>query len=64
MNTGGQRSGATLIRPGQVQRLLAPSCRRTPAISSRKDMVRIMAGHGIKYAATASIAFPVDYLRK
>jgi pyruvate ferredoxin oxidoreductase beta subunit len=27
-------------------------------------MVRIMAAHGIPYAASASLAYPLDYLRK
>lgn len=65
MNTGSQRSGATPykartsttpvgeLREGE-QRLL----------SKRKEMVRIMADHGIPYAATASIAYPLDFMRK
>lgn len=65
MNTGGQRSGATPYKARTsttpVGALIAGEPR---PIARRKDMVRIMAAHGIKYAATASIAFPVDYLRK
>lgn len=65
MNTGSQRSGATPyrartsttpvgdIRSGE-QRLL----------SKRKEMVRIFADHGIPYAATASVAYPLDFMRK
>lgn len=65
MNTGSQRSGATPfrartsttpvgdIRSGE-QRLL----------SQRKEMVRIFADHGIPYAATASVAYPLDFMRK
>lgn len=65
MNTGSQRSGATPYRArtsttpvGEIrsgeQRLL----------SRRKDMVRIMANHGIPYAATASVAYPTDLMNK
>ena len=65
MNTGSQRSGATL--PGArtsttpVTACLAGEPR--PYVR-RKDMVRIMAGHGIPYAASASLAYPLDYLNK
>jgi pyruvate/2-oxoacid:ferredoxin oxidoreductase beta subunit len=33
-------------------------------LSKRKEMVRIFADHGIPYAATASIAYPLDFMRK
>jgi pyruvate ferredoxin oxidoreductase beta subunit len=64
-NTGGQRSGATPYRARTsttpVGRVIAGEQR---PLSRRKDMVRIMAGHGIPYAATASVAYPVDYMNK
>lgn len=65
MNTGGQRSGAT---PYKARTSTTPvgeiSSGELRPLSRRKDMVRIMAAHGIPYAATASIAYPMDYLQK
>lgn len=64
MNTGGQRSGttpygtATATTPGQM------SVGEQTSLKYRKDMVLIMAAHRIPYAATASIAYPQDFLRK
>ena len=65
MNTGSQRSGATPYKAktsttpvGEVQ---AGEPRR---LSRRKDMVRIMADHGIPYTASASLAYPVDFMNK
>ena len=62
MNTGGQRSGAT------------PTCASTtthPAGSrsmgkpqSKKDLPKIVADHGVRYVATASIAYLKDLKRK
>ena len=57
MNTGVQRSGltppgaATTTTPWQEQR-------------PKKDMLRIVADHGIPYAATACVSYPQDYMRK
>ena len=56
-NTGGQRSSAT------------PECAftsTTPAGKSepKKDIVSILAAHGIPYAATLSVAHPDDFRRK
>ncbi len=65
MNTGTQRSGATPYKARTtttpVGKVLAGEPR---LLSRRKDMVRIMAAHGIPYAATASVAYPLDYMRK
>ncbi len=65
MNTGSQRSGATPYKAKTsttpVGELQAGEPRR---LSRRKDMVRIMADHGIPYAATASIAYPLDFMNK
>ncbi len=65
MNTGSQRSGATPYKArtsttpvGEIQ---AGEPRR---LAQRKDMVGIMAAHGIPYTATASLAYPLDFMRK
>lgn len=65
MNTGGQRSGTT---PHGARTATTPVGRelrgeRRPN-RTRKDMVRIMAAHGIPYVATASLAHVQDLLRK
>ncbi len=56
-NTGGQRSSATP---------LGASTSTTPSGKGeeKKDIIRIMAAHGIPYAATMSIAHPEDFARK
>ncbi len=65
MNTGGQRSGATPYKARTSTTPVGKVRSGEPGfLSRRKDMVRIMAAHGIPYTATASIAFPVDYMRK
>jgi pyruvate ferredoxin oxidoreductase beta subunit/2-oxoisovalerate ferredoxin oxidoreductase beta subunit len=56
-NTGGQRSSAT---PPGARTSTTP----TGKSEDKKDMVRIMAAHGIPYAATLSIAHPEDFRRK
>ena len=58
MNTGGQTSSAT---PYGTRTATAPF----PLFQDRpkKDMIKIMAAHGIPYAATATVAF-VDDLEK
>lgn len=65
MNTGVQRSGSTPYRARTtttpVAKVIAGESR---PLSRRKDMVKIMAAHGIPYAATASVAYPLDYMRK
>jgi pyruvate/2-oxoacid:ferredoxin oxidoreductase beta subunit len=59
MNTGGQQSTATL--PGTKT-----TTTTEPGLGSmrKKDIVQIMAAHGIPYAATASIGYPLDLQRK
>ncbi len=65
MNTGGQRSGTT------------PFCARTSTTpvgkvirgedrvpSLRKDMLEIVAAHHIPYAASTSIAYPLDLIER
>ena len=62
MNTGIQRSGAT---PFGASTTTSPS-----GVASfgedkpKKNMPMIMAAHGIPYVATASIAYPEDYVNK
>jgi pyruvate ferredoxin oxidoreductase beta subunit len=65
MNTGVQRSGSTPYKARTTTTPVGDVIQGEPRpISRRKDMVRIMAAHGIPYAATASVAFPLDYMRK
>lgn len=65
MNTGVQRSGSTPYKARTTTTPVGEMIKGEPRpLSRRKDMVRIMAGHGIPYAATASVAYPLDYMRK
>ncbi len=59
MNTGIQRSSAT---PYGAWTTTTPV--ETPKAEPKKNMVEILAEHRIPYAATASIAFPEDFVRK
>jgi len=62
MNTGIQRSGAT---PRGAATTTSPAGRVIPGkLERKKDLVEIAAAHGIPYAATASIAHPIDYINK
>jgi len=56
-NTGGQRSSAT---PPGARTTTTPGGKH----EAKKDMMAIMAAHGIPYAATLSIAHPMDFRRK
>lgn len=56
-NTGGQRSSAT---PQGVK----TSTTAKGKIEPKKDMLAIMAGHRIPYAATLSVAHRDDFIRK
>ncbi|MCK6549184.1 thiamine pyrophosphate-dependent enzyme [Myxococcota bacterium] len=56
-NTGGQRSSAT---PLGAATSTTPAGKEVP----KKDIVAIMAAHGIPYAATVSLAHPEDAMRK
>jgi len=65
MNTGGQRSGTTPFGAGTATTPVGAAQRGEPrGGEGRKDMVLIMAAHGIPYAATASLAYPQDFLQK
>jgi pyruvate/2-oxoacid:ferredoxin oxidoreductase beta subunit len=59
MNTGIQRSSATPLGAWTTT-TPAGSLKHEP----KKNMVEILAEHGIPYVATASIAFPEDFTRK
>lgn len=59
MNTGIQRSSAT---PWGAWTTTTPIA--APKDTPKKDMVAIMAAHGIPYTATASIGYPEDLVRK
>ncbi len=59
MNTGIQRSSAT---PWGAWTTTTPSAH--PKEQPKKNMMEIMAGHRIPYAATANIAFPEDFIKK
>jgi len=59
MNTGIQRSSAT---PWGAWTTTTPE--QHPKDRPKKDMVAIMAAHRIPYAATASIAYPEDLIKK
>lgn len=59
MNTGIQRSGAT---PLLAWTTTTPE--KTPKSEPKKDIMAIMVAHRIPYAATATIAYPDDFIRK
>jgi pyruvate/2-oxoacid:ferredoxin oxidoreductase beta subunit len=59
MNTGIQRSSAT---PAGAWTTTTPT--DAPESGAKKDIVQILAFHGIPYAATASAGFPDDFYRK
>jgi len=56
-NTGGQRSSAT---PTGARTTTTPSGKT----EEKKDILSIVAAHGVPYAATLSIAHPEDFSRK
>jgi len=59
MNTGTQRSSAT---PFLAWTTTTPAMK--PKENPKKDIMAIMADHQIPYAATATIAYPEDLIRK
>ena len=62
MNTGIQRSGATPY--GATTTTSPKGSASFGEDKPKKDMPMIMAAHGIPYVATASIAYPEDYVNK
>lgn len=62
MNTGIQKSGLT---PYGTRTTTSPAGENLPgAVTQKKNMFEIVAAHGISYAATCSIGYPEDFLRK
>jgi pyruvate/2-oxoacid:ferredoxin oxidoreductase beta subunit len=59
MNTGIQRSSST---PQGCWTTTSPVS--APKPQPKKDMVAIMAAHGVPYTASASIAYPDDFMAK
>lgn len=63
MNTGGQRSGTTPCGARTTTTPVGEVVRgetRPPGL--RKNMVEIIAAHGIPYVASASIGYPLDFI--
>jgi pyruvate ferredoxin oxidoreductase beta subunit/2-oxoisovalerate ferredoxin oxidoreductase beta subunit len=56
-NTGGQRASAT---PAGAKTTTTPAGKR----EGKKDIMEMMAAHGVPYAATLSLAHPEDFARK
>ena len=59
MNTGNQRSSATPLWATTTTNPLP-----MPKGQWKKDIMSIMAGHSIPYAATLTIAYPEDFMKK
>lgn len=59
MNTGNQRSSATPL--GAITTTTPLSA---PKSQWKKDIMSIIASHGIPYAATLTIAYPDDFMKK
>ncbi len=65
MNTGGQRSGTTPFGARTSTTPIGTHVRgeqRVPGM--RKDMMEIVAAHRIPYAASCSIAYPLDLIER
>lgn len=62
MNTGIQRSGTTPYKAWTTTTPVSNSYRGKPQVD--KNMALIMAMHELPYVATASIAYPEDYINK
>lgn len=61
-NTGFEHTTAT---PLYAETSTTPATARMPGnLHFRKDMIKIMVAHNIPYAATASTAYPIDYMEK
>jgi pyruvate ferredoxin oxidoreductase beta subunit len=61
MNTGGQRSGTTPYLARTTTTPVGEESRGEPRTEMRrKDMVEIAVAHGIPYAASTSIGYPLD----
>lgn len=62
MNTGIQKSGLT---PFGSSTTTTPAGKNLPgSIRPKKNMFEIVAAHGIEYAATCSVGYPQDFMKK
>lgn len=63
MNTGVQRSAST---PYQAWTTTTPtgSCSKGEDTKRKKNLFEIMMAHRVPYAATASVAYPLDFMKK
>ncbi len=62
MNTGIQRSGAT---PYDASTTTSPAGKKSFGNPRpKKDLPQILAAHGAPYVATATIAYPMDFMKK
>ncbi len=61
MNTGIQKSSAT---PWGARTTTSPAGFRPRPSDPKKDLLRIAMAHGIPYAATGSVGYPSDLLKK
>jgi pyruvate ferredoxin oxidoreductase beta subunit len=62
MNTGVQKSGAT---PRGARTTTSPiGTHMRGSATDKKNMFEIVAANGVDYAATASIGYPEDYIKK
>lgn len=62
MNTGIQKSGLT---PYGTRTTTSPAGKNLPgSVTMKKNMFEIVAAHGIQYAATASVGYLEDFMRK
>ena len=62
MNTGIQKSGLT---PFGASTTTTPACEQVHgSLTSKKNIFEIVAAHGIAYAATASVGYLSDYIKK
>jgi len=62
MNTGIQRSGAT---PYDASTTTTPAGKNSMGNSRpKKDLPQILAAHGASYVATATVAYPMDLMKK
>ena len=65
MNTGGQRSGTTPFGARTSTTPVGSVNAGEPRMPElRKDMVEIIAAHGIPYVASASMGYPLDFMDK
>ena len=63
MNTGVQRSGSTPFDAWTTTTPTGP-CSKGEKNKFRKSLFEIMSAHRIPYVATASVAYPQDYMAK